>query len=299
VNGPRPPWWDLGVLALAVVAALTPNAAAWPWIAGLAIATVGLGHGAFDLDLGARASTRLVARYIGLGVLTIVAWVVAPTLALVVFLAASVWHFGQAELVHLAPRRWITGYVSRGLLLVALPLFAHPTETMAVTEALGVPLALSKSVATGFAIVCVVQHLLWVLVALPPPARGRQLLAMAPAVLMLTALPLLVGFGLTFGLGHAVAHLSAVFERRPTAAAMLRAVGLWSASLLGAASIALALGYSVPTAELWAALFVMVSALTQPHMAVVERWHQRAAFRSPRRPRPRSPWPPGPDRRPS
>ncbi len=267
--------WNVALLVLAGVAAATPTSTVWVWAAGLALATLGLGHGAFDVELGGRLSLRFVAAYVAAALGMVGVWLIWPTVALAIFLAASVWHFGQAELVHLAPRPslWL-GYVSRGLLLVALPLFVHVAEVEPITTALGVPLALPDALGRALAALCVAQHVAWIFIGLRGPARYRELLAVAPAVMLLTTLPLLVGFALTFALGHSVAHARCVARVRLEARALLRAGVFWALSLLGGVGLAIAMGLTESSAQRWASVFVLLSALTMPHVLVVERWHR-------------------------
>jgi Brp/Blh family beta-carotene 15,15'-monooxygenase len=271
----RPSRWNALLLVLAVAAAASAQSPVWLWLAGLVLATLGLGHGAFDVDLGGRPSVRFVASYVAAAVVMLGMWQVSSGLALFVFIGASVWHFGKAELVHLAPHRglWF-GYLSRGFLLVALPLFMHSSEVAPVIAELGVSLTLPDSLDSGLALLCVAQHVVWLLVSLRGLDRYRELLAVAPAVLFLTTLPLLVGFALTFALGHSVAHVCGVARSRPDAGAMLRAGACWLLSLLGGVALAVALGLTDSSAQRWASVFMLLSALTMPHMLVVERWHR-------------------------
>ena len=272
----RAPAWDAGVLLLAMVAATTADSAVWTWLSALVLATLGLGHGAFDVDIERGSFARRTVGYLWIAAATLGLWFVAPSLALVAFLAASVWHFGQAELVHRTGLRCPSfGFLSRGLLLVGLPLLTYPAQAEDILRALGVPLSLATPWAPALALLCVVQHLGWIVFVLPRGARARELLSVAPSIVLLTTQPLLVGFTLTFALGHSVAHLHAVVRRGLPTGAFARAGAFWLAALVGGVVLASSLGMADDRAGRWASVFMLLSALTMPHMLVVERWHRR------------------------
>ena len=207
----------------------------------------------------------------------LVLWHVCAPVALLVFLASSAWHFGQADLEHLGSRCSNgVGYLSRGLILVALPLLVHPAAVRPVTDALGVSLLEPSSLTTALAVLCVLQHLVWLGLRLDKKRARRELLTLAGPLIMLTMLPPLLGFALVFSLGHSVTHMRSMKVLRLSTRAHWRAVGLWAASLFWGAGVLVAIGLVGSTAEVWAGVFTVLSALALPHVVIVDRWHRRA-----------------------
>lgn len=239
----RPRWWDVTALAVACAAALVPGAQIWSVLAVVALATLGLGHGAFDLDLDRGRRLQFVARYLSVVLATLLAWWIAPRLTVVAFVAVSIWHFGQADLVHLPLERWRTvAYVSRGLLLVGFPLGLHLPEATPVLQQLGICLAVPYWAGIAFGVACGVQHVVVLSTLVRGKRRRRELLSLAPSVLFLGALPLLSGFVLAFTFGHAAAHLWAMRHRAFGRSSVRRAIAMWAIALASSVGFATLLG---------------------------------------------------------
>lgn len=285
----RPRRWDIGVLLLAVVASFTTGWGGWEWIAFALVATLGIGHGALDDRLlGPKADRRsFYGRYLA-GVAAVISlWLAAPTLALIVFLLLSVAHFGEAELAHLdlqGPLRRLV-HASRGLVLVAWPLVLRPDDAAPVLDAMGIGLPEISSAAWGLlGALCIAQHLVVLAAVVPRTHLGREALALAPALVLLGALPLLLGFALYFCLGHAMAHLFAVRSKAGLKSwvSMARAAApLWAIASLGLAGLAVSLSLTGSGPERWATTFIGLAVLTVPHMITVTHWHGRQS-RAPR-----------------
>ncbi|MEM6289783.1 MAG: beta-carotene 15,15'-dioxygenase, Brp/Blh family [Myxococcota bacterium] len=274
MNRARPVAWDATALVLAALAIATPSSAVWIGLAIALLATLGLGHGAYDLELASGNRRRFVATYLATSAIVLVVWWVWPALALVSFLAVSAWHFGQADLAHLPahPGRRLL-QASRGVLFVGLPLALHADDAVPILDALGVTLALPSAVTRAVAVGVVLQHAALFAVIVPQRQHARELFALTPALVLLTGLPLLPGFVLAFSLNHAAAHVHALRLRDRPRSAHLRAAALWLCALLGTLLAGwLLLDGDVP-ARWWALAFAALSALTFPHMAVVHRWH--------------------------
>jgi len=69
---------------------------------GIGFFTVGLSHGALDhitqkVNLNVKEYTSFIVKYLIKSALVALLWIVFPSLALIVFIAYSAWHFGQAD----------------------------------------------------------------------------------------------------------------------------------------------------------------------------------------------------------
>lgn len=267
-----------------MTASLTAAWVGWEWLAIALVATLGVGHGALDDRLAAPQTARrsFYTRYLAGVVVVTALWLVSPTLALVVFLALSVFHFGEAELAHLHLPRLVRvlSYASRGLALVVWPLALRPEDARPVLDAMGVGVPeLTSTAWIWIAALSVLQHLVVLAAVVPRARRGREALALAPSLVLLGALPLLVGFALYFCLGHAMAHLFAVrskagMRRWPSIARA--AAPLWAFALVGLAGLAASLSLTGSAPQRWATTFIGLAVLTVPHMVTVTRWHRRS-----------------------
>ncbi len=271
------------------------------------VALLGIPHGAvdhlaaaalggpFDTSSRRRFARDYVLVMLGVGLV----WLVAPTLALVVFLAVSVHDFGHSDLAYLGlPHgRAVAVQWSRGLLLIGLPLVAHLESVDPVIEQLGgIEPANWAWLAEWWILwsaVLVTQHIVvgWTLARgrVDRPTLAREAITVtALTTLFLTADPL-IGFAVYFGLWHSLAHLFVLADLLGTGPAPLRsvvrlAVSLSAVSILGIVAVVIGAA-ATDLADLIVPLtFVFVSMLTMPHLLVVERiWSTSGSGRSPHR----------------
>ncbi len=258
------------------------------------VALLGIPHGAvdhlaaaalggpFDTSSRRRFTRDYVLIMLGVGLV----WLVAPTLALVVFLAVSVHHFGQSDLAYLGlPRgRAVAVQWSRGLLLIGLPLVAHLESVSPVIERLGGGDPASWTWLADWWVlwsaVLVTQHVVvgWALThaSVDRSTLAREAITVAAlTTLFLTADPL-IGFAVYFGLWHSLAHLFVLADLLGTEPAPLRSVLRLAAPLSGVSIIvivAVVIGAAATdrTDLIVPLTFVFVSMLTMPHLLVVER----------------------------
>lgn len=258
------------------------------------LAAVALG-GPFDTSSRSRFTSDYVRVMLGVGLV----WLVAPTIALVVFLIVSVHHFGQSDLAYLGlpRRRAVVVQWSRGLVLIGLPLVAHLEAVSPVIERLGGGDPATWSWLADrwilWSAVLVTQHVVvgWTLAHghIDRPTLAREAITVAAlTTLFLTADPL-IGFAVYFGLWHSLAHLFVLADLLGTEPAPLRSVVRLAAPLSAVsilAIVALVAGASaVDRVDLIVPLtFVFVSMLTMPHLLVVERiWSTRTVVEVPTR----------------
>ncbi len=217
-----------------------------------------------------------------------VVWLVAPAVALAGFLVLSAHHFGQSDLAHLrlGLRRQFAVQVSRGVLLVGLPLVAHLTAVSPTIELLSGADPTSWAWLDGHVVawsaLLIGQHVAVGAVVAPSMRdRGPVLREVVSVVVLCSLLVVadpLLGFAVYFGLWHSLNHLHVLaavlgrgsralspsdLARRVAPRTAVSAAGL--AALVAGAVVAERTDLVVPM------ILVFVSMLTLPHMVVVER----------------------------
>lgn len=116
------------------------------WLAVGVILIVGFPHGADDISTltrlrgGSLSSRRFVqiAAYVAIMATMLVTWLIAPAVALSIFLAVSIWHFGQdhASALGLTGRPAGVYAVAWGSFVLLAPLCWSPGELIPVVEAI-------------------------------------------------------------------------------------------------------------------------------------------------------------------
>lgn len=278
----RPQAYDraLWALVLALVAVeLAFGLGLSAFMIGLSVVSflgLGITHGALDLALFERveqlgSGTRLafLGAYVAAVFIVVVSWAVSPLFVFSVFCVASAWHFGQTDL---GIRGTFAAAATRGALVVGLPLLLHPEAVEPTLEAMNMTgFAPSPLFRWGVAAALVAAALL-ATARLAPGSRGHEALQTLVLTVMYVALHPLVAFSLYFGLWHAVAHL---LEARRVLEAdwpSLTRVGapFAVAGVLAVMAAAASVGATGLEAMAGPAL-VAVSALTLPHVVVVDR----------------------------
>ncbi len=278
VPSPSPALLTGGALALAVT--VLPGESR-P-IALAAIITLGVPHGALDGEaargvlhprFGALWFGIFALPYLSLSAFVLAAWQVAPLTTLLLFLAASVWHFGSEEAETGRP---VEAFV-RGGLPIAMPVLAHPAATASVFATVAavplppwLPLGLWAA-SLGWLAVAVTWGL---------EADRRRLLLPGVLAVMFVLLPPLPAFAIYFVCVHAPAHVAGVI-RHPFRAPRVRdarsAVRLALPVTLLTAAIGAALWPFYPgagSARLLTLTVQGLAALTLPHMAL-DSWLSR------------------------
>eukprot|EP01062_Namystynia_karyoxenos_P046348 TRINITY_DN34691_c0_g1_i3.p1 TRINITY_DN34691_c0_g1~~TRINITY_DN34691_c0_g1_i3.p1 ORF type:complete len:1239 (+),score=248.19 TRINITY_DN34691_c0_g1_i3:604-4320(+) len=259
---------------------------------------VGLPHGALDAVLmrgplfGAARRTRVIATYLALIWATFLVWRIAPELALFGFLLQSVWHFGEGDTCGAGGGgvRSAAEIVARGGAFLST-VHSHPRETWRILLLLlgGDESGLLRVLA-WLRGVHACQTVAWgvTVVARAFGSRGDPLvlLELVTVRLLFHLTPPLVAFAVYFNMYHAPRHIARVWRFTHQRGLSL---GLVWGKLPAAATVA-TLGAAV-CCVLWMrvhagapwdhavlrALFIGLSMITTPHMAVVELLRRREA----------------------
>ena len=125
----------LAVAASTLLYTMGPPSLAWQLIALIvAMTTTGLSHGAVDHLVASKCfqvrGVWFYLPYLAVSAATALVWVVSPPVALALFLAISVWHFGEGDLRDHAPdlEHRAVASLTRGLIVVGVLFTAWPVE---------------------------------------------------------------------------------------------------------------------------------------------------------------------------
>ncbi len=274
-------------LTIAALAGLAALAAPLLWllpppavtITATAFVLFGVPHGAVD-HLVARDHLRPIAGrawflvfspvYLGLAGAVLALWFLAPVLALVLFLAVSILHFGLEDAGSGAP----LAAFARGGLPIALPVLLHPAETARFFALLGA--------ADGIPAVVQLSAWVWLPCALlygrrlaADAGRRHDLIEVVALIFVFIILPPLPAVAFYFVVAHSTRHAAGLAARHdPIDAA--RGFGWASRACLPLTLMTFALGYLLFTSltgtfeeRFLKTVFWGLAALTVPHMLLV------------------------------
>lgn len=298
----------VGLTALVVALAATlpdPNSTVSVTVVAVTVLVMGIPHGAVDhLAAGAsyerlgpagwrRFDRRFHAWYVAAILASLAVWSIVPSLALVAFIGISIHHFGQSDLAwcRLPMRRQIPLQWSRGLMLIMLPLVVHLDEIGPTVDRLGGGRPdewgwlSAHSALWGTALI--VQHVaVGAVVGRGSQLDGRWLRREAIGVAVLAMLFLLadplIAFAVYFGLWHSLGHVLVLRQVLTEPLGSRTSPIGWNdfarlaapRTLLSVVGIVGVLGFMIAAGrqeDCVAAVFVLVSVITVPHLVVVER----------------------------
>ena len=168
--------------------------------------SVGLPHGAIDhlLITGLyhnKINYQFILRYIALFFAYLILWILLPNLSMLLFIAYSIWHFGQCDM-----QEWKLSQsnnfkiIGWGTLLFGIILIGHLNETNSIVANLGVmTLAIPVSIANKIGSILALIGLLWSFI--------ERKKAMTYSILMLSIglfLPLITSFAIYFIAQHSL-----------------------------------------------------------------------------------------------
>lgn len=265
---------------------------------GLLLAVAGIPHGALDhlmerqltVQRGEPFSlSRFLAKYLVTMAIYAVAWLFAPVVCLVVFLAISAWHFGETDLQNAPPTPyWSLARLSAGGFVLAFILLTHPAETTPILGKIvqADELALlvwQSAVEQAGSVLRGWGTLTFVLMMLaygqrPMPIDGWRMARLSIILGLAFYLPLLPAFMLYFGGWHALSSFHLIqnylpVETKNSAAASWK---VWQQALplTGVAFVFLALFVSIQqlsgvNLDLIPVFFILLSLITLPHISIM------------------------------
>jgi len=274
----------------------------------VAVVATGIPHGAIDHLVAARLydlrpTWRDQAKFYG-GYLTLMAvygalWPLLPAWCLAVFLVMTMYHFGQADLAYWGlppvPARLV--YLSRGLVLIGLPIAAFPAVVDPIFAAIGGVNVLEWPFLTTHQPIVVGalvgQHALALtgaalLADVRAVAVGREALNLAVLTALFVLVHPLAAFAVYFGLWHSLGHILELlrfFRRRHDEPTTLAGFYRQATLFTGLSFVLLGMLYVGGQAvgdrtEMIALLFILIAVMTLPHMIIVERLYRERERRA-------------------
>jgi len=246
-------------------------------ILALGFLSVGLSHGALDHITSKKIGTKkqllqFITRYLLKGMLLGLVWLFFPDVALVIFIAYSAWHFGQADFKEWDLKQGWQSFLW-GLLVLMTILFFHFDELIWILQQipnLHFVSVLKKVVDTQLmALQIFIVGSGFFLAVLN---KSKHILFTLAYLLLSSMLPLLVSFGIYFIGQHSIygwRHLRNGLNERSS--------GLWLKSLpfsLGGAF--LILFFLVFAGSNYVGIFfILLSCLSIPHVFSMHRFYSK------------------------
>lgn len=270
----------LAVGTSAALLAAGPPSLAWQLLALLvAMLTTGLSHGAVDHLVASRylraEGVRFYVPYLAVSAVTAALWWMSGPIALAVFLAMSVWHFGEGDLrdqgIHVHNRAMVS--ITRGVLIVGTLFTAWPDDVLALlgTDLWLVP-TIERSVWIPFTLYAV--HL----GTLAGSSRGWRggletaALDAAGLAIWLWCAPPILAFAGYFGAWHSLAHIDTLKKRLVGRSMLYHALPLTLIATAGSGLALVAVGHWFDDRPVAAVVLPVLAALATPHILMVEAW---------------------------
>jgi lycopene beta-cyclase len=232
---------------------------------GTGMLVVGIPHGALDHLHVLKAPTlkgliAYIIKYIGLGSMVLALFWLSPAIGLILFLAYSAWHFGEADFSY-----W--GFKNKGatalwgLYFLGALLLSHSKEVIIVICEMNIPLSIDYSFIDLFSMIWMfaggIGFLFW--------KRQRVIFYSITALILLQYLPIIAAFAIFFIGQHSVHGWTMLKRVLPDSDFQL-----WIKALpftLGA--IALLILMIFFTELNWGQCFIFLAALSFPHVLLM------------------------------
>ena len=250
------------------------------------VGTIGMLHGALDHQVafqfyGLRADkmgwVKFLGGYIGIMILYGALWYVLPLLALIIFLALSVWHFGQSDMHSYSTSKGENIMnITRSMAVLGVMFGMHLGEVQEIVDSVfpwQIPVQVGYIMAGG-GLLLHVAALLWFK---PAPLRWALFdtvwLSIVSAVL-----PLLLAFAVYFALWHSANHLNELrtyLHYKRWTSLVWNGLPFTALALVIIAVFALMLPSGGNPLEWVLFLFIAISLMTMPHMLLVDKMMRR------------------------
>lgn len=269
-----------------------------PWIVVASVFIVGIPHGAIDHIMAAELyglnqtlKDHLVfyASYLVIMLLVGLLWVLFPVGGMILFLAISIYHFGQAdmeEFMQSAQYAWID-YLNRGVLIIGLIIFSDPSVTYPIiADAIQVdPDRFTTWMpAPSFSLLIIL--ILYVSISGISVVKGKIIRApeffadnLVLIILLLVTGPL-IGFAIYFALWHSAGHIIEMKEYFKTKGKPLTTLQFYVKALpftlISIVGLALLLLINIQfdlQNQFLTLMFILISVLTLPHMFIVDKMY--------------------------
>ncbi len=237
--------------------------------------SIGLPHGALDhlysVSNRLRIPWRFIGVYLGLGLLLLVVWYFLPYLALIMFLAYTAWHFGQADFEIWKLPSGVSSFFW-GILILALILGSHWTETNQILNEMGIEIPKYLSFSFDFSQTITGLLAILSLLLLFTKSFFSRIIETIFVLILGAWLPLLPAFACYFVFQHSLHGWQHLRQKMK-----LNHRNMWLQALpftLGALVLFGAHLYLIQEPN-WGQVFIFLSALSFPHVYYMHKSYQK------------------------
>ena len=251
------------------------------YLAILMIVTVGILHGANDLSVVKHLFNKIgqninrnMGMYIGIVLLGGLLFYALPSLALLVFIVVSAYHFGEQHFESkMSPSFSFLYYVSYGGLIFSIIFCAHISLTQSIIENITSLYIPSDAFWWGLSS-CGLLWLIWMFRALPIQDALQELLLVVCLALLSFRSTLLFSFGFYFCFFHSLPSLRSQLIFLFGSASMTslksyiyQSFLYWLMALVGLVAVLSFVAWDLT--EILPLFFVFLAAITFPHVVVM------------------------------
>ena len=235
---------------------------------------VGLPHGAVDHLIESkswdyRKVPRFILKYLALMASVRIFWLITPALALIVFLAYSAWHFGQADVRHWSISNYLNLPWGGSVLLYILG--THQIETTQILNFIaGIEFPFSI---TPLAITPWILFAIW--------KRKTALFFTVCWLALSSQLPLLLAFGIYFigqhsitSWGHLKQHIQ-LDSRKIWMHSLPFHIGAWLIMILFFIFWPQFQSETNTSYNVWGIFFIFISCVSFPHVIIINKLYRK------------------------
>jgi lycopene beta-cyclase len=269
--------WPMIFTLLSIALMRSPLESMSHGILVLGFLTVGLSHGALDHLCHAQIKNKkqmlsFVANYLFKGLLLGIVWYLVPNMALLLFIAYSAWHFGQADFREWKLKQGVFSFLW-GMVVLLTILFFHFMELQNILQQipnLTLPQILNKITANELLSIQIILIIAGLLLAVFN--KSKYLFFTLVYLLLSSLLPLLVSFGIYFIGQHSMhgwRHLVQGLKHN--------SLTLWRHSLpfsIGGAVLILCIPL-VAAPHYLGLFFILLSCLSIPHVLSMHHFYAK------------------------
>jgi beta-carotene 15,15'-dioxygenase len=265
----------------------------------LSVFIIGIPHGAIDHIMaselyGLRNSLKdhilFYASYLLIMLFIAFLWIYIPIAGMVLFLAISIYHFGQADMEDFLKSSTpnVTWYITRGTLIIGLIIFADTSTSYPImAEAMRLDLTTFANVmpdplyATGFIILVYTGLTLF---GLSKNNFTNNFSFIADSIIITLLLLItgpLIGFAVYFALWHSIGHVNEMkkfFEAKNKSLTIIefykKAAPFTLISLLGLVLLFYINQLMQLEGEFVTLMFILISVLTLPHLFIADKMYR-------------------------
>lgn len=245
--------------------------------------TVGISHGAIDHLLynpamRGQALAKFITKYLAIMAVYLALWLFSPIVGLLAFILMSSYHFGQSHFLnHIQGKFPKTVYISTGLFFLLLILSADYAETSKIIGTI-VDIGPYKSYFIGGVFLSGAAMLLsgWINYG---RTFTKTLIEIFILSILLSQLPLLLGFAIYFGFWHALPSMLVEFDAlkgnlgsQKFKNFILQLLPFTCISIFGISILLVLLLNRVSSEQLVFIFFVMISLISAPHIWYMDKF---------------------------